>query len=82
MSSLPDWQPQAHLNLFRLNDCAELNDLREEGMFEVRYDNEVIPFTRIISAYNFYLTLQAEARIFDVTEGEVLLETKKYLRES
>jgi hypothetical protein len=79
---LPEWQPQAYLNLFRMNDCAELDNIREDGLFQVRYNGETAHFHRIIPAFKFYLTIQAEASLYDVTDGEQLLEAKRYLKES
>lgn len=82
MTVLPEWQPQAHMDLFRINDCSERDFIREEGRFEVRYNDKVKTFARIIGAYGFYLSIQTEATLYDVTDGEELLEMKRYLRQS
>jgi len=74
----PDFQPTAELQLFRLTDGAE-NYLREEGEFEVKYGSKVKQFPLLISAYKFYAFLEQEAKLYDITEGKILIEEKRYL---
>lgn len=74
----PRFQPTAELQLYRLTDGAE-NYGRDEGLFEVRYADEVKQFSLLISAYKFYAFVSHEAKLYDVTNGEVLIEVKRYL---
>jgi hypothetical protein len=73
------YQPQRNIHLYRLTNDAENYTVREEGIFQVRYSKGDNLFETLIGAFNFYITLEDEASIYDITEGERLVEVKKYL---
>jgi hypothetical protein len=52
---------------------------RESGNFVVIWHNSVKAFDNLLSAFIFYFNLNREASLWDITEGEELLE-KKCLR--
>lgn len=69
---------QAHLNLFRISDGAE-QYLVEWGKFELRYNNQIKTFDSLLAAFKKYITIPYEASLYDVSNGEALIERKRLL---
>jgi len=53
---------------------------REEGVFEVREQGKARRFPTLLSAYISFIKISGTSSIWDVTEYEVLVEAKTYLR--
>ena len=49
---------------------------RESGKFVVIYQNNLKSFDKLLTAFIFYFGLNGEASLWDITEGEELLEKK------
>jgi hypothetical protein len=49
---------------------------RESGKFIVIYHNNLKSFDKLLNAFIFYFRLNLEASLWDITEGEELLEKK------
>jgi len=75
----PDWQPHAHLHLYRLSDGAERHT-REIGKFELRYTGKSETFNSLLSAFKAYIAIPYSAAIFDITEQDVLIERKLVIK--
>lgn len=51
---------------------------REEGSFEVRFFNSRQSFSRLAEAYKAYFKADDAVSLWDITEGEIFLESKVF----
>ncbi|GAA4728892.1 hypothetical protein GCM10023229_02570 [Flavisolibacter ginsenosidimutans] len=70
------FQPTANALLFRLSDGAERYKSRD-GRFKVVYQKKKEKiFSTLLEAFLFYITLDEEAALFDVSKSTTLIERK------
>jgi hypothetical protein len=70
------FQPTADAILFRLSDGAERYKARD-GRFKVVYQKKREKvFLTLLEAFLFYITLDEEASLFDVSQRPTLIEQK------
>ena len=70
------FQPSADAILFRLSDAAE-HYRGNKGCFKVIYrKNQKKIFTSLVKAFLFYISLDEEAALLDISQGSRLIETK------
>ena len=70
------FQPTAHAILFRLSDAAE-HYKGDKGLFRVTYrKKESKVFPTLFEAFLFYITLDEEAALYDISSGSILIENK------
>lgn len=73
------FQPSAEAILFRLSDAAE-HYKGHKGLYKVNYRKKLSRvFPTLLEAFLFYITLDEEASLFDVTNGSILIERKIHL---
>ena len=73
------FQPSAEAILFRLSDAAE-NYHRDKGRFKVIYQKSRKKiFPSLLEAFLFYITLDEEADLLDISRGSVIIESKVML---
>lgn len=72
------FQPTANAVLFRLSDAAEHH--KGKGRFKVTYRrNEEKNFAKLVDAFLFYISLDEEADLLEVSAGDTLIERKVQL---
>jgi hypothetical protein len=70
------FQPSAESILFRLSDAAE-HYQGDKGRFKVVYQQSRKKFfSSMLEAFLFYITLDEEADLLDVSKGSKLIESK------
>lgn len=73
------FQSTAEALLFRLSDGAEHYKARK-GCFKVVYQKKKEKsFQTLLEAFLFYITLEEEADLFDITDNVTLIERKVML---
>ena len=73
------FQPSAEAILFRLSDAAE-HYKGDKGIYKVNYRKKLSrTFPTLLEAFLFYLTLDEEAALYDITNGSFLIERKIHL---
>ncbi|MDQ6609703.1 MAG: hypothetical protein M3Y85_07770 [Bacteroidota bacterium] len=71
--------PTSNVILFRLSDNAE-HYRGGEGTFRVSYQKALSKnFPTLLEAFFFYMTIEEEAELWNVTDSEVLIESKVQL---
>jgi hypothetical protein len=70
------FKPTAEAILFRLSDAAE-HYKGDKGIFKVIYRKKLSRvFPTLLEAFLFYITLDEEADLYDITKDAVLIERK------
>ena len=70
------FKPTAEAILFRLSDAAE-HYKGDKGLYKVNYRKKLTKvFPTLLEAFLFYITLDEEADLYDVSKGSVLIERK------
>ena len=70
------FQPSAEAILFRLSDAAE-RYRGDKGQYKVTYRKKLSKvFPTLLEAFLFYITLDEEADLYDVTNDSILIERK------
>lgn len=70
------FQPSAEAILFRLSDAAERHK-KHHGHFKVVYQQrQEKTFSSLVDAFLFYIAVDEEADLLDVSKGNVLIERK------
>jgi len=70
------FQPSADAILFRMSDAAE-HYKGDKGQFKVIYQkSRKKVFPSLLEAFLFYITLDEEADLFDISNGSTLIESK------
>ena len=70
------FQPSAHAILYRLSDAAE-HYKTCKGLFKVSYRKKMSRvFPTLLEAFLFYITLDEEAALYDISYGSTLIERK------
>jgi hypothetical protein len=70
------FHPSAHAILYRLSDAAE--HYKSEGsLFRVNFrKKQSRTFHTLLEAFLFYITIEEEADLYDISKGSVLIERK------
>jgi hypothetical protein len=63
------------ITFYRLSGAAELY-LREEGEFSVICESQTKQFTNLLEAFIFYISVEHEATLWDITNNHLFIERK------
>jgi len=70
------FHPSSHAILFRLSDAAE-HYKNKGGIFQVHYGKKHSrTFSTLLEAFLFYIALDEEADLYDISNGSVIIERK------
>lgn len=70
------FHPSSHAILFRLSDAAE-HYKSKGGVFKVNFRKKQSRiFPNLLEAFLFYITLEEEADLYDISNGAFLIERK------